>query len=67
MIKELNNTGNGKINYSEFLSATLNVKTFLNEAKLRSVFSIFDTDSSGKISEENMHNAFQKLGYELSK
>jgi len=58
MINELDFYGNGKINYTEFLAATLDVKTFFNESKLRSVFSMFDTDSNGMITEENMHNAF---------
>lgn len=58
MIEELNYVGNGKINYSEFLAATIEVKTFFNDAKLRSVFSMFDTDGEGKISESDMHFAF---------
>lgn len=31
-----------KINYSEFIAATLDVKTFLTEEKLKHVFSKFD-------------------------
>jgi len=58
MISESDYAGNGQINYSEFLSATLDVKTFLNDTKLRSVFSLFDTDGSGTITEENLLYAF---------
>ena len=47
MINELDYAGNGKINYSEFVSATINVKTFLNDTRLRAIFQQFDTDSSG--------------------
>lgn len=57
----------GVINYSEFLAATLDVKTFFNDTKLRAVFQMFDGDGNGSISEENMRLAFQKLGYELSR
>ena len=39
MIKEIDYHGNGKINYSEFLSATINLQTFLTEQKLQAVFS----------------------------
>ena len=31
MIKEVDYYGNGKINYSEFLSATINVRSFMTE------------------------------------
>jgi Ca2+-binding EF-hand superfamily protein len=31
MIHEVDYHGNGKINYSEFLSATINVRTFMTE------------------------------------
>ena len=31
MIQEVDYHGNGKINYSEFLSATINVRTFMTE------------------------------------
>lgn len=62
MMEELNYTGDGKINYSEFLAATIEIKTFFNDAKLRTVFSMFDTDGEGRISESDMHFAFQKLG-----
>ena len=38
MIKEVDYHGNGKINYSEFLSATIDVKNFLTKQKLRAIF-----------------------------
>lgn len=31
MIKEIDYAGNGKINYSEFLSATLEIETFVTQ------------------------------------
>ena len=39
MIKEVDYYGNGKINYSEFLSATINVRTFITEQKMQAIFS----------------------------
>lgn len=65
MISEMDYAGNGKINYSEFISATINVKTFLNDTRLRAIFQQFDTDSSGFINEDNLYFAFQKLGQEI--
>lgn len=38
LIAEMDYAGNGKINYSEFLAATLDVKTFLNDTRLRAIF-----------------------------
>lgn len=58
ILKEIDYQGNGKINYSEFLSATLDIQNFLTDSKLRSVFNVFDTDQSGYITAENMRFAF---------
>ena len=38
LIREVDYQGNGKINYSEFLSATIDVKRFLSEQRLRAIF-----------------------------
>ena len=65
LIDELDTFGNGRVNYSEFLAATINARTFFTENKLRSVFSMFDTDNTGKITNKNMINAFSKLGYDV--
>lgn len=67
MISEMDYAGNGKINYSEFISATINVKTFLSETRLRAIFQQFDTDSTGFITEDNLYYAFQKLGQEIAR
>jgi calcium-dependent protein kinase len=58
MIAEMDYAGNGKINYSEFISATINVKTFLNDTRLRAIFQQFDTDNTGFITEDNLYYAF---------
>ena len=49
MIDELDyvSGGEGEINYSEFLAATLDMNSLLDEKKLKAVFSIFDTDGKG--------------------
>ena len=38
MITEVDYHGNGKINYSEFLSATIDVRSFMTEQKMQAIF-----------------------------
>ena len=70
IIKEVDYFGNGMINYSEFLAATLDAKTFLSgeegDAKLRAIFQQFDTDNSGFISTDNIKIAMEKMGREIT-
>lgn len=47
VIDEVDYAANNKINYTEFLAATMDMSSFLDENKLLSVFKQFDTDSSG--------------------
>ena len=56
---------NGKINYSEFLAATIDVNNVLTDQRLSAVFHQFDTDSSGMITKEDIFYAMQKLGREV--
>ena len=58
--------GDGKIHYSEFLAATIDEKQFLNEAKLRAVFGMFDAAGDNVITAEEMKSAFQKFGQHLT-
>ena len=65
MFEELDYQGNGKINYSEFLMATMDTNTFFRDTKLRCVFSMFDLKSNNKITPEEMKFAFEKLGQQV--
>jgi Ca2+-binding EF-hand superfamily protein len=38
LIEEIDFHGNGEINYSEFLYATIDVKKFLTDQRLRAIF-----------------------------
>ena len=58
--------GNGKINYSEFLAATVSVRAVLTQEKLYALFKHFDTDNSDYITPENIAEAFYQNGKELS-
>ena len=57
IINEIDYYGNHKINYTEFLVATLNVKEFIDDSKLQAMFNQFDTDGSGVITKENIVTA----------
>ena len=50
IIKEIDDHGNGKINYSEFLAATISTKRFMTEEKLWMIFKHFDVDDTDFIS-----------------
>jgi calcium-dependent protein kinase len=62
IISEVDEHKNGKINYSEFLAATVSIKKFMTEEKLWMMFKHFDVDDTDFISKENIKEAFQKLG-----
>ena len=52
----------GVINYTEFLSATLDLRTALNNERLWQAFKHFDTSGDGKISKEDLSQAFRREG-----
>lgn len=49
IIKQADTDGSGEINYTEFITATMNANTFLRDDYLRTAFNMFDADGSGKI------------------
>ena len=62
MIDQMDFHDNKQINYSEFLAATIDYHKFFTESRLQAVFNTFDTDQSGKITEENICLTMEKLG-----
>jgi calcium-dependent protein kinase len=54
MIKTCDIQGNGQINYTEFLAATVKSKIEITEEHLWSVFKKFDEDETQTISEANL-------------
>lgn len=54
IIEEVDYFGNGKINYTEFLVATLDLKIILDNNKLKAVFQQFDSDNTGQITKDNI-------------
>ena len=47
IIENLDLAKNGVINYSEFLSATIDLQQFMTKGKLEQIFKTFDIDDSG--------------------
>lgn len=66
IIEEVDYFGNGKINYTEFLVATVDVMKFLDEHMLQALFNQFDTDSSGVITQDNIISAMNKIGHQIT-
>ena len=66
IIKEIDYHGNGKINYTEFLAATIDIDSIVTDCRLKVIFNLFDTDFSGNITAENIIYAMQKLGKIIS-
>lgn len=66
MISELDFAENKRINYSEFIAATINLEEYLSDERLQAIFNQFDIDNSGKITRANLKQAFSKYGREIS-
>jgi len=66
IISEVDYFGNKKINYTEFLVATLDVKSFIDDNKLQAMFNQFDTNGSGVITKENIVTAMNKIGHSIT-
>jgi Ca2+-binding EF-hand superfamily protein len=66
IINEVDYFGNKKINYTEFIVATIDLEKFLDESKLKAIFNQFDTDGSGIITTENIIAAMNKIGHQIT-
>lgn len=66
IIKNCSYIESGKINYTEFLVATLNKKALLNEEVMWEAFKIFDKKNQGKINVKELSLALKEAGCEFS-
>lgn len=66
ILKELDYNGNEKINYTEFLAATISVQKFLTHQKLEALYRQFDVDGNNMITKENIREALYKLGKDVT-
>ncbi|KAH0475451.1 MAG: hypothetical protein KVP17_004415 [Porospora cf. gigantea B] len=49
LLEELDTDGNGTIDYTEFIAASIDHKLYEQERVLRQAFRVFDLDNDGKI------------------
>jgi calcium-dependent protein kinase len=66
IIAEVDYHGKNRINYTEFLAATMSVKKILTNERLVAMFKQFDTDNSGYITAQDIAEAMQKLGNKIT-
>merc|ERR1719387_1457414 len=55
IMEEVDADGSGVIDYTEFLAATLDKKTYLQEDACWTAFKVFDRNGDGKISKDELH------------
>lgn len=69
IIDKVDHAHNDKINYTEFIAATLDVSSIINkdDKKLHAIFNTFDVDNTGMITRENLKMAFSKYGRDITK
>jgi calcium-dependent protein kinase len=60
----IDNDGNGSVDYTEFIAATLDSKAVLEERALWDAFSRFDLDGNGKISKDELKTVLSQDGLE---
>ena len=63
MIKNVDIDGNGCIEYTEFVMATMNEKNMVTNDKLQAAFKMFDKDGSGTITADEIKDV---LGFDSS-
>lgn len=67
IIKQLNPTGNGTIDFSEFLTMMARkMKETDSEDELREAFKVFDKDGNGFISSAELRHVMRNLGEKLT-
>ena len=54
MFSKIDLDGNGTIDYTEFVMATIEEKNLITDQRLRQAFELFDADKSGALSPEEI-------------
>ncbi|EEA06411.1 protein kinase domain-containing protein [Cryptosporidium muris RN66] len=55
LLLELDTDGNGRIDYTEFLAASIDHKLYEQESLCKAAFKVFDLDMDGRISPSELH------------
>ena len=66
IMEELDWDKNGEINYTEFMTASLDKGLCLSKQNLWSAFKHFDTDNSGQITKDDLKEVFRRTGRAVS-
>ena len=66
IIRSIDLNGNQMINYSEFLTATLEVKNLVTDEKLWMMFRTFDTEDKNFITTEDIAKTMSKMGKNIT-
>ena len=67
IIENLDFSGNKRVNYGEFIAASIDLQSYLTEERVIAIFKSFDVDNKNVISKENIRDAFSKFGRTVSK
>lgn len=65
IIDKIEDCEHGRINYSEFLLAAMDLKTNVDKERLITAFSYFDVDKTGQISTIDIENAMLRSGKKI--
>ena len=66
IMKQVDIQANGKINYEEFIEATVVLEKFMIEERMWIVFRHLDVDDANTIKRDNIKEAMKQLGKELT-
>ena len=55
IMKQCDLNGDGKIDYMEFIQASIDHRALLNQENIKIAFDIFDSDKDGRISKEELN------------
>lgn len=58
ILRHIDLDGDGRIDYNEFVQATINQKALLNEENVRRIFNMIDANSDGELTKEELKNFF---------
>ena len=66
IVSEVDLKQNGKINYTEFIAATLCVEKYMTDEKLHEIFMHFDVDDTAFITKNNIREAMTQMGQDIT-
>eukprot|EP00347_Sterkiella_histriomuscorum_P008716 403344026 len=66
IIESVNFKGNGEINYSEFIAATLSIQEILTNERLYALFKEFDHEDIDVLTTHNIKGAMRRMGKDIT-